>query len=97
MLHTVNKSPFQSSTLRDCSRFVKSGDILILLEDGVFACQTGTSQVALMETLMGQVEVYAIQADLKARALTNLIPGIQVTDYAGFVDLVEKHTVHSWL
>lgn len=97
MLHTVNKSPFQSSSLQDYSRFVKSGDVLLLLEDGVYACTQGTSQAALLEEIMKTAEVYAIQADIKARALTKLIPGVQVTDYAGFVDLVEKHKIHSWL
>lgn len=97
MLHTVNKSPFRNSSLEDCSRFLQSGDSLLLLEDGVYACQAGTRQSALMETIMKNVEVYAIRADLKARALTDLIPGIQVTDYAGFVDLVEKNKIHSWL
>jgi len=97
MLHTVNKSPFQNTALQDYSRFLREGDVLLLLEDGVFACQAGTRQSALVEQIMKRVDVYAIRADLKARALTNLLPGIQVTDYAGFVDLVEKHKIHSWL
>lgn len=97
MLHTVNKSPFQNSSLEDCSRFLQPGDVLLLLEDGVFACQIGTSKSALVENILKNVNVHAIRADLKARALTELVPGIQVTDYAGFVDLVEKHKIHSWL
>ncbi|MEO5362841.1 MAG: sulfurtransferase complex subunit TusB [Magnetococcus sp. DMHC-8] len=97
MLHTVNKSPFQNTTLMDCARFLQSGDVLLLLEDGVFACQTGTAHSALVEGLLQQVKVYALRADLKARAITQLIPGVQVTDYAGFVDLLEEHKVHSWL
>lgn len=97
MLHTVNKSPFQSTTLMDAARFFQSGDVLLLLEDGVFACQTGTIHAALMETLLTKVKVYAMRADLKARAITSLIPGIEVTDYTGFVGLVEENKVHSWL
>ena len=97
MLHTVNKSPFQNTSLMDAARFFQSGDILLLLEDGVFACQTGTIHVALMETLLAKVKVYAMRADLKARAITSLIPGIEITDYAGFVGLVEENKVHSWL
>lgn len=97
MLHTVNKSPFQSSTLEDCMRFLQPGDILLFLEDGVYASQAGTHRSSLVEKIIKDVEVYAIQADLKARALDNLIPGIQAIDYAGFVDLVEKHKTHSWL
>lgn len=97
MLHTVNKSPFQTKTLEDCARFLQAGDILLLLEDGVLACQAGTQQSALLEGIMKTAEVHAIRADIKARGLTDLMPGIQVTDYAGFVDLVEKNKIHSWL
>jgi tRNA 2-thiouridine synthesizing protein B len=36
---------------------------------------------------------------MDARGMTGkLIDGVTLTDYAGFVDLVEKHnTSHSWL
>ncbi|MBF0160828.1 MAG: sulfurtransferase complex subunit TusB [Magnetococcales bacterium] len=97
MLHTVNKSPFQNTTLTDCARFIQDGDVLLLLEDGVFAAQVGTTHSALLEALVQRVKVYALQADLKARAITNLVPGIQITDYSGFVALVEEHKIHSWL
>ena len=97
MLHTVNKSPFQTKTLEDSARFFQPGDVLLLLEDGVYACQKGTAQSTLVERILKDVEVHAIRADLKARGLTELVPGVQVTDYTGFVDLVEKHKIHSWL
>ncbi|MBF0368117.1 MAG: sulfurtransferase complex subunit TusB [Magnetococcales bacterium] len=97
MLHTVNKSPFGNGSLESCLRFMNAGDVLLLLEDGVNGAIAGTSMVGLIEQAMAKNEVYAISADLKARGLTNLIPGIKVIDYAGFVDLVEKHTTHAWL
>lgn len=98
MLHTVNKSPFQNSTLDTCNRFVNSGDAVLLLEDGVFAAVAGTAKSSLVEGLVQKgIEVYALSADLKARALDNLLAGVKVTDYAGFVELVEKHKTHSWL
>ncbi|MBF0427715.1 MAG: sulfurtransferase complex subunit TusB [Magnetococcales bacterium] len=97
MLHTVNKSPFQNTSLESCIRFTLPGDIILLLEDGVFAAQVGTSKSDLLESAMKKNEVYALEADLKARALTNLVPGVKITDYAGFVDLVEKHSTHAWL
>ena len=97
MLHTVNKSPFQNTTLEDCARFIQDGDVLLLIEDGVFAAQVGTIHSALLEGLLQRVTIYALQADLKARAVSNLIPGIQSTDYPGFVELVEQHKIHSWL
>ncbi len=79
-------------------RFVASGDIILLLEDGVYAAMSGSSKSSVIEeAVKGGTEVFALSADLKARALTSLIDGVQITDYAGFVDLVEKHKIHSWL
>ncbi|MBF0134851.1 MAG: sulfurtransferase complex subunit TusB [Magnetococcus sp. DMHC-1] len=98
MLHTVNKSPFQNGALESCLRYVLPGDVILLLEDGVIAAAAGTAKSNLIEgALKKKNSVYAIGADLKARSLTNTIKGVQVTDYAGFVDLVEKHKTHAWL
>lgn len=98
MLHTVNKSPFQNGTLEGCLRYFLPGDILLLLEDGVYAAAAGTAKSALVETVLKRDhEVYAIRADIKARGVDRLIPGIKVTDYAGFVDLVDQNKIHSWL
>ncbi len=97
MLHTVNKSPFQNTTLESCIRFIRPGDVILLLEDGVLAAQADTSKSEMLSTAMQKAEVYALQADLKARALTNLVSGVKITDYVGFVELVENHSTHAWL
>ncbi|MBF0153738.1 MAG: sulfurtransferase complex subunit TusB [Magnetococcales bacterium] len=97
MLHTVNKSPFQNSSLESCLRFVLPGDVILLLEDGAIAAAAGTAKSSLIEGILKKNSVYVIGADLKARGLTQTIKGVQVTDYAGFVDLVEKHKTHAWL
>lgn len=97
MLHTVNKSPFSNNSLESCLRFSQAGDPILLLEDGVYAAQAGTDLSRLVEGALQQHEVYAISADLKARALSQVIPGVKVCGYEGFVELVEKHTVHPWL
>lgn len=97
MLHTVNKSPFQNGSLDSCFRFTKEGDVVLLLEDGVFAAVAGTSVSAAVEKAMETHEVCAISADIKARGLNNLLPGVKVIDYGDFVDLVDQHKVHSWL
>jgi tRNA 2-thiouridine synthesizing protein B len=98
MFHTINKSPFQNSTLESSMRYISSGDIILLMEDGVYGATAGSAKSAIVEgALKAGIEVYALSADLKARALTNLIDGVQITDYAGFVDFVEKHKTHAWL
>ena len=97
MLHTVNKSPFQNSALEDCLRLARDGDVILLLEDGVYAAAAGTVKSSLIERAVKQHVVYAIGADLKARGLDKLIKEVRIASYGDFVDLVEKHPVHAWL
>lgn len=98
MLHTVNKSPFQNMALENCLRFTQSGDVILLMEDGVYGAVSGTDKSALVASaLTKKIRVCALGADLKARALGKTIEGVEVTDYPGFVDLVEANRIHSWL
>ena len=49
---------------------------------------------------MSDKKVYALKSDLMARAIKDdrVIDGIEVVDYAGFVDLVEANDkVQAWL
>lgn len=97
MLHTVNKSPFQNSSLENCLRVARQGDVILLLEDGVYAASAGTAKSPLIEQAVKRHTVYAIEADLKARGLANLVKQVRVASYGDFVDLVEQHPVHAWL
>ena len=97
MLHTINKSPFQNSALKDCLRLARDSDVILLLEDGVYAAATGTVKSSLIEQAVRRHAVYAIEADLKARGLIKLVKEVRIASYGDFVDLVEKHPVHAWL
>ena len=97
MLHTINKSPFASSMLDTCLRFVADNDPIILFEDGVYAAQAGTAIASKMTDVLKKNKIYVLQADLKARGIDKLITGVQTVDYGGFVDLVAEHKVNSWL
>ncbi len=97
MLHIVNKSPFSNGNLDTCLRIAQADDPILLIEDGVFAVQKGTSLEGRMKQTMGQHPVYALQSDLKARGIDGVVDGVKVCDYAGFVELVEQHCPHSWL
>jgi len=97
MLHTINKSPFQNSALENCLRLARNGDVILLLEDGVYAAAVGTVKSSLIEQAVRRHAVYAIEADLKARGLDKLIKEVRIAGYGDFVDLVEKHPVHAWL
>src|SRR3989344_4594292 len=97
MLHTVNKSPFQNSALENCLRVAQKGDVILLLEDGVYAASAGTARSSLIEQAVKQHTVYAIDADLKARGLGNLIKDVRVASCGVFVVRGEQHPAPAWL
>ncbi|NEX15612.1 MAG: sulfurtransferase complex subunit TusB [Halochromatium sp.] len=99
-LHTVNKSPFEKTSLEACLGHVSAGAAILLIEDGVYAALTQTSIEAQLKGALDSVKVYALGPDLQARGLSEerLIPGISVVDYAGFVDLAAEHDkLQAWL
>ena len=96
LLHIVNKSPYEKNSLSTAVGYVKDGDTLLLIEDGIYAAMQGGSAAAKLDGL----DVAIMGSDLAARGLTEdkLIDGVSVVDYAGFVDLVEaKDSTQSWL
>lgn len=98
MLHIINKSPFERSSLDSCLRIAQGG-ALLLIEDGVYAAVKGGAAEAKIKQAMGGMKVYALGADLAARGFADrVIDGVTLVDYAGFVDLVaENANVQSWL
>lgn len=99
-LHTVNKSPFEKNSLQRAVQFSLAGSSILLLEDGVYGAVKGTTAEGVVKDAMGDRKVYALRSDLMARAIKEdrLIDGIEVVDYAGFVDLVEAtDKVQAWL
>ena len=100
MLHTVNKSPFEKNTLESCINLAKSGSSVLLIEDGVIGAMKGTTHSQKVADAMANISFYVLGPDLKARGLSesNVVDGIKVIDYSGFVDLTVDHdTVQSWL
>jgi tRNA 2-thiouridine synthesizing protein B len=99
MLHIVNKSPFEKSTLDTCLRMAQPGHALLLIEDAVYAATQGSAAQERMTQACAKLSVFVLQPDLEARGMSaKLMAGVQAVDYAGFVDLVEQHdTSHSWL
>ena len=100
MLHTVNKSPFERNALASCIRLAKAGSAILLTEDGVVAAMKNTNYSKMIADAMANIKIYVLGPDLKARGLSeeNIVDGITVVDYGGFVDLAAEHsTVQSWL
>ncbi len=99
-LHTVNKSPFEKNSLDSCLSYAMAGAAVLLLEDGVYGALKGTSSEAQVKSALDNVKVYVLGPDLNARGFAEerVIDGVNVVDYAGFVDLAaENDKVQAWL
>lgn len=99
MLHIVNKSPTERSSLDSCLRLATKGSAVLLIEDAVYAATKGTAAAAKLQAAMADLKIYALEPDLKARGVADrVLEGVQLVDYGGFVDLVAEHnTCQSWL
>jgi tRNA 2-thiouridine synthesizing protein B len=100
MLHTVNKSPFERNSMESCLQHILSGSSVLLIEDGVYGAMQGTGVAEKVKQAMDGVKFYVLGPDLKARGIKEeqVIDGVKVIDYGGFVDLVAEHdNVQSWL
>ncbi|HET9653466.1 MAG TPA: sulfurtransferase complex subunit TusB [Usitatibacter sp.] len=99
MLHIVNKSPTERSSLASCLDHVLPGHAVLLIEDGVYAVTKGSAAAERLRSAMPGVHVYVLEPDLEARAMAGAcMEGVEKVDYRGFVDLVAKHPrVQSWL
>lgn len=98
-LHTVNKSPFEKSSFDSCVGHVLEGSAVLLYEDGVYAAMKGTAAEGKVKSAQG-VKFYVLGPDLKARGLSTdrVTDGIEIVDYAGFVDLAAEHgKVVAWV
>ena len=96
MLHLVNKSPYDGSNLDTAASIMKDSDVLLLIEDGVY----GAVKKGKAAALLAGHTVSVLGPDLAARGITEdkLVDGVNIVDYAGFVDMVEANdTVQSWL
>ena len=97
MLFMINKTPTQYGNLASALRIAAKGQPILLYEDGVYAAMSGAQSEALLQAALADHPVYALEADLEARGLTGLVPGVQVIGYDGFVELVEQHNVAPWI
>lgn len=83
-LHILNKAPAHSRTRR-CLAQLQNGDSLVLLENGAYA-------MSLVAGAATGCELFALQADVDARGLSQQRPDtMQLVDYPGLVALTVSH------
>jgi tRNA 2-thiouridine synthesizing protein B len=96
-LHIVSSSPFETNALQSALKFVLPSDAILLIENGVYAAVDNAQIAPLMEIAARGLKVYALEADIDARALTVLAKNINRVSYTDFVDLVcQHHNSVSW-
>jgi len=99
MLHIVNKSPFENTSLDSCLRVTGKDGALLLIEDAVYAVAKHNALEEKMKQALKTVKIYALWPDLEARGMQDaILDGVKLVGYDGFVDLVAEHdSVQSWL
>jgi len=99
ILHTVNKSPYDTVALESCLAHCKPGSSVLLIEDGIYAALKNAKYSDKIKNAMKDISVYVLEPDLNARGVQDqLLDGVKTVDYAGFVDLsVEHDKVQAWL
>lgn len=99
-LHTVNKSPYERSSLHSCLDHVAEGDSVLMLEDAVVGARRGGRFVEELKAKRPSCAIYVLAPDIAARGMKaeDLAEGISTVDYGGFVDLaVANARVCAWL
>ncbi len=99
MLHIVNKSATERTTLDSALRLATKGSAILLIEDAVYAATKGSAAAAKIQSAMADLQIYALGPDLEARGVAGrVLDGVKIVDYGGFVDLVTEHNAcQSWL
>ncbi len=70
---------------------------MLFLEDGVYTLDERGKFKEIVKNLLKTNPVYGLEPDLKARGIGQVVENVQTVDYEGFVELVEKHQVNTWL
>jgi sulfur relay protein TusB/DsrH len=97
MLYTINDSSITSNSLDSLLRIAPSNSPILFYEDGAYNAMAGGRDEKKVKDALGNHPIFALDADLEARGIKKLIPGIQVIGYDGFVGLVEAQDVVPWL
>lgn len=100
MLHLVSKSPYCGNHLEHCLKTCAENDIIVLLEEGVYATPSDTQWVTGFARIQGKndVKIFAIEADLRSRGITQAIcSNITLINYEQFVNLTVSHyPIQNW-
>ena len=91
LLFQIKRSPYISRDLEHILPVAKEGSHIVLYQDAVLAAAvTDENRNWLGRLSDAGVIVHALEEDLAARGIKDILPGVDVIDYGGWVDLVER-------
>ena len=91
LLYQIKRSPYISRDLEHILPVAREGSHIMLYQDAVLAAAvTEENRLWLQRLTDVGVTVHALREDLSARGVTRVLEGIDVTDYAGWIDLVDQ-------
>ena len=91
MLFTINKPILSSNSFDSALRIAPDSSPFLLYEDGVYNALPGAETETVVKKAMQAHPIFAIDIDLQARGIKNVIEGIEIISYDGFVQLLEEH------
>ncbi|HZJ94268.1 MAG TPA: sulfurtransferase complex subunit TusB [Thiopseudomonas sp.] len=95
-LHILNAAPAQNAQFNSCLRVVSPGDGILLCGEAVHALRVGSAAQQQLEQ-RANYQLYALQEDVKARAIDAEQSRVTLVNYPEFVALTVKYTrVNSW-
>jgi tRNA 2-thiouridine synthesizing protein B len=90
LLYQIKRSPYISRDLEHILPVAKEGSHIVLYQDAVLAAAvTEENRMWLERMTDAGVTIHALSEDLSARGVKEVLPGIDVITYGGWVDLVE--------
>lgn len=92
LLYQIKRSPFGSRDFEHIMMFAHEGSHVLLYQDAVLAAaRTEENREWLDRISSAGVTVHALREDLQARGVKEPLDGVDVVDYGGWVDLVERY------
>lgn len=97
LLYQVKRSPFMSHDLDQVLIVAREGSHIMLYQDGVMAAaESPVTREWLDKANASGLVVHALSEDLSARGIKEPMKGIEIIDYLGWVELVERFQTVSW-
>lgn len=96
-LHVLSHSPFADTRLTSCLRLLGTDDAILLCGDATYALTESSAPLKSLEARLGELTLFALDEDIKARGITPPC-WVKTVDYPAFVALsIQYDRVNTWL